>query len=123
MKVVIQRVTEASVEVDSKIVTANDNWEYKFTNLPKVNKEGKEVVYTISEDIVEYYIPIINEYNITNKLKEFETRKNYNFLNEEKEIFDTPKTGNENFFGCSIITAIMSAIGIVITKKYINKDQ
>ena len=65
-------------------------------------------------------MPIINEYNITNKLKELE---NYNYFNEQKEILNTPKTGNENFLGASIITAIMSAIGIVITKKYINKDQ
>ena len=107
-------------KIDSKTVTANDNWEYKFVNLPKTDKKGNGIVYTISEDTVEYYMPIINEYNITNKLKELE---NYNYFNEQKEILNTPKTGNENFLGASIITAIMSAIGIVITKKYINKDQ
>ncbi|MBQ7026738.1 MAG: Cna B-type domain-containing protein, partial [Peptococcaceae bacterium] len=37
------------VEVESKVVTANDGWAYSFTNLDKY-ADGKEIEYTITED-------------------------------------------------------------------------
>ena len=40
----------------------------------------------------------------------------------KKDLFNTPKTGNENFLGSFIITAILSAMGIVIIKKN-NRDK
>ena len=52
-------------EVTSKEVTANDNWSWSFTDLDKYNS-GKEIVYTISEDIVADYTTVVNGYNITN---------------------------------------------------------
>ncbi|MBF0713383.1 Cna B-type domain-containing protein, partial [Gemella sp. GH3] len=53
-------------QVDSKEVSASDNWSYEFTNLPKF-KDGKEVSYTVTENQVDGYTPEINGYNITNK--------------------------------------------------------
>ena len=53
--------------VDSKTVKAdaNGSWNYSFKDLPKyVN--GKEIVYTITEDAVEDYSTVINGYDVTN---------------------------------------------------------
>lgn len=52
-------------DVATKTVTANDNWTYNFTNLPKYDN-GKEITYTITEDAVADYSTKIDDYNITN---------------------------------------------------------
>jgi LPXTG-motif cell wall-anchored protein len=51
--------------VDSKEVTAADNWEYEFSNLPKY-QEGKEITYTVTENAVPEYTTTIDGTNITN---------------------------------------------------------
>ena len=38
-------------EVDSKTVTETDDWSWSFTNLPKYENEGIEIVYTITENM------------------------------------------------------------------------
>ena len=52
-------------ETESKTVTADDDWKYSFTDLPKY-ADGKEIVYTVTEDTVPDYTTKINGYNITN---------------------------------------------------------
>ncbi|KRM32997.1 hypothetical protein FC83_GL000088 [Agrilactobacillus composti DSM 18527 = JCM 14202] len=52
--------------VQTKTVTAQNNWQYEFTNLPKVDQAGQTIAYTISENYVPYYQTDINGYNITN---------------------------------------------------------
>ena len=52
-------------KVDSKTVTASDNWSWSFTGLDKYNS-GTEIVYTISEDTVADYTTEVKGYNITN---------------------------------------------------------
>ena len=52
--------------VDSKEVSAKDQWNYKFENL-NVYNNGQKIKYIISEDTVEGYTTEINGYNITNK--------------------------------------------------------
>ena len=54
-------------EFRSTTVTAEDNWAYSFTNLPK-NHDGKEIEYTLEEVSVDGYTSTIDkaEYNITN---------------------------------------------------------
>ena len=52
-------------QIQSKTVTADDNWKYKFTDLPKY-ANGKEIVYTVTEEAVEGYEIAVNGYNITN---------------------------------------------------------
>lgn len=54
-------------QVDSQQVTADNNWAYSFTitNLPKY-ADGKEIVYTVTEDAVDGYTTAINDYDITN---------------------------------------------------------
>jgi len=51
--------------IDSRIVTAKDNWTWNFTDLDKyVN--GTQILYTITEDPVEGYTTKINGYNVIN---------------------------------------------------------
>ena len=49
----------------AQIVTAADNWKWTFTNLPKY-ANGREIVYTISEDAVTNYTTSVRGYNVTN---------------------------------------------------------
>ena len=53
-------------KVDSTDVTEENDWAYSFTYLPK-NKDGVEIVYTISEDSVNEYTTEINGHDITNR--------------------------------------------------------
>lgn len=52
-------------EVGKATVTAKDNWQYSFDNLPKY-ENGKAIVYTIQEDKVPGYATTINGFDITN---------------------------------------------------------
>lgn len=51
--------------VQSKTVTASDNWKYSFTNLPEF-ENGKKISYTVTEDQVKDYSTTVNGYNLTN---------------------------------------------------------
>ncbi|MBQ6517571.1 MAG: Cna B-type domain-containing protein, partial [Anaerolineaceae bacterium] len=59
------RLLADGTEVDSKTVTAADNWAYSFEDLDKY-AEGTEIAYTISEDTVEGYTTVYDGYNVTN---------------------------------------------------------
>ncbi|MBR1909872.1 MAG: Cna B-type domain-containing protein, partial [Lachnospiraceae bacterium] len=52
-------------EIDSQIVTESAGWAWTFEKLPK-RANGKEIVYTISEDAVNNYTPSVSGYDITN---------------------------------------------------------
>ena len=52
-------------EVDSRIVTASDDWKWSFKDLP-LAKDGQEIEYSIREDPVEGYESEISGYNVTN---------------------------------------------------------
>ena len=53
-------------EVAVKEITATDNWQASFTNLP-VYKEGKKIAYAITEDPVAGYITNIDGFTVTNR--------------------------------------------------------
>ncbi|WDF82620.1 Cna B-type domain-containing protein [Lacticaseibacillus pabuli] len=53
-------------QVATKTVTAADNWQYHFTDLPKYS-EGVEIVYTITEDSLPGYSVSYENYDVTNK--------------------------------------------------------
>lgn len=53
-------------EVAVKEITATDNWQASFTDLP-VYKEGKKIVYTITEDPVAAYTSNIDGFTVTNR--------------------------------------------------------
>ena len=53
-------------EVAVKEITATDNWQVSFTDLP-VYKEGKKITYAITEDPVAGYITNIDGFTVTNR--------------------------------------------------------
>ncbi len=59
------RLYADGVEVASKVVTAADNWSWTFTELDKY-KNGTEIVYTITEDVVNSYTSNVNGFDVTN---------------------------------------------------------
>ena len=63
--ITVQLLRDGEV-IDSKTVTAADNWKYEFTNLPKTDAEGKDYVYTVDETAIPGWTKSITDYNITN---------------------------------------------------------
>lgn len=57
-------------KVDSAVVTAADNWEYSFDNLPKFRDHGVKIVYTVTEDAVKGYTSAQEGTNFTNTIKQ-----------------------------------------------------
>ena len=53
-------------EVAVKEITATDNWQASFTDLP-LYKEGKKIAYAITEDPVAGYITNIDGFTVTNR--------------------------------------------------------
>ena len=47
--------------IESQTVTADDNWAYEFTNLPKADEAGNAYVYTVTEDAVAEYRSVITK--------------------------------------------------------------
>lgn len=60
------RLLADSQEVAVKEITATDNWQASFTDLP-VYKDGKKIVYTITEDPVAGYTSKIDGFTVTNR--------------------------------------------------------
>ncbi len=52
--------------VQSKTVTAQDDWAYNFSNLPKYDSDGKLIGYAISEDTVPGYTSKTDGYDLIN---------------------------------------------------------
>ena len=57
------------VEVASAQLSEQNNWQTVFTGLPRLTAERKKIVYTITEDPVEWYEAEINGYNIRNNYR------------------------------------------------------
>ena len=53
------------VQIDSKTVRASDNWAWDFGSLPKY-KEGKEVLYTVTENAVNDYSTTYDGFDVKN---------------------------------------------------------
>ena len=114
-------------EVEDIVISEEDNWEYKFANLPKYDKNGNEIKYTVSEDKVKGYITIIDGNIITNKVIEPEkvlgvtkTRSMPEPVQEVvfvNELDNTPKTGTNNKTADFIKIAILSAGGILAIRR------
>ncbi|MBQ9717335.1 MAG: Cna B-type domain-containing protein [Clostridia bacterium] len=52
--------------VQSKKVTAADNWSWSFENLPAL-RNGQMIMYSISEDAVDFYETKVDGFNVINK--------------------------------------------------------
>ena len=53
------------IKIESKTVTKEDEWKWSFENLDKF-ANGKEIEYTITENIVEGYTSEVNGYDVIN---------------------------------------------------------
>ena len=83
------------------VVTEKDGWKWSFTDLPK-NKDGKGIVYSVSELPVKEYSTTVKGYNIVNV---------YNPPN-------SPKTGDmEDYLRLSVL-GILSLMGFGLTAVY-----
>lgn len=59
------RLLADGTEVDAKVVSKGDDWKWTFANLAKT-KDGKDIVYTLTEDPVDGYTTTITGHDITN---------------------------------------------------------
>lgn len=84
----------------NKVITKEENWEYKFTNLEKYDENGQEIKYTVSE-------------------KEVKENDLYNYTAEIGEI--TNKTGTTNEKEVTIKNKMTKIPGTVVVK-YIDKN-
>ncbi len=59
---------DLSYILETKTITAEDNWEWQFGNLPMTDEEGHPLTYTytIEEDSIPGYTPVYDGYNIIN---------------------------------------------------------
>ncbi|MBZ6527548.1 Cna B-type domain-containing protein [Aerococcaceae bacterium DSM 111021] len=62
---VIIRLFADNVEVSSQTAMESDGWSYSFTNMPVFNN-GARIAYTITEDYIPGYSPVVNGFDITN---------------------------------------------------------
>ena len=64
------RLYADGVEVDSHVLTADENWAFTFTEKPRYQEDNQtEIVYTVNEDAVAMYTVEINGYNIVNNYR------------------------------------------------------
>ncbi len=55
-------------KIETKTVTAEDGWAWKFTKLLKNNEDGNEIEYVVTEEKVTGYASVIHGYDIENTL-------------------------------------------------------
>ena len=77
-------------QVATKQVTANDNWDYEFTDLPK-NSNGQPIVYTINDEPVSGYTSQVEGFNLTNTYKEVPTIPSVNVTQQWDDDNDREK--------------------------------
>ena len=98
--------------VKTATVTEEDNWSYAFSNLPKY-ANGKEIVYTVSEEEVTGYEVKVDGYNLINThvpKAENETTPNTN--NNDQNL--PPKTGDHVDIMLFVIIGTVSFIQMII---------
>lgn len=107
------RLLADGTEVANQTVTASNDWNYEFTNLPKY-RNGKEITYTIAEDDVEGYTVTVEGYNITNTHTPETVR-----INGQKVWNDNNNAGNTR---PESITVQLYANGVQVAETTANKD-
>ena len=63
------RVKNGTTEVASTTVTAANDWSYEFKGLPKYDRDGNEIQYSIEEDAVTGYDSSVTGYDVENTLQ------------------------------------------------------
>ena len=119
-------------EVAVKEITATDNWQANFTDLP-VYKEGKKVAYTITEDPVAGYITNIDGFTVTNRHTPPTTPPTTPpSISEKPETPTTPKEGKKKIlpstgevvaYGLIILGALLAVFALVLLLRGKRKDK
>lgn len=97
-----------------KVVNEDGTWTYVYKNLEIYDEEGNKLTYTLEEEIPDQYVAIIEGnqeegFTITNIL-----------ASGDGEPPENPQTADNILL--SVITLIISVIGIVFGKKYIKES-
>ena len=112
-------------EVAVKEITATDNWQASFTDLP-VYKEGKKIAYTITEDPVAGYTATIDGFTVINRHTPPTTPPS---TSEKPETPPTPTEGKRKIlpstgeatsyglFGASVLLAFVAAAMLLSGKR------
>ncbi|MDQ8815701.1 Cna B-type domain-containing protein, partial [Streptococcus ruminantium] len=79
--------------IKSQQVTAENDWKYTFTDLPKY-ANGKEIVYTVTENAVEGYTTTYDKYNITNSYTPGQTSLTVTKAWDDKDNQDGKRPGS-----------------------------
>ena len=65
---IIVKVMNGTTVAASEVVSADDNWKYTFTDLPKYGADNNVIQYTVEEEPVKDYKTEVDGTNITNTL-------------------------------------------------------
>ena len=109
--------------IDSKKVTAADDWKYSFTGLDKY-ENGKEINYTVEEEAVPGYTTEVQGYNLINTYK----TENHNGHKKNKKDIDNHtkkkkevvKTGDESSiyeYATLLVTAAAACILLLVIRR------
>ena len=131
-------------EVAVKEITATDNWQASFTDLP-VYKEGKKITYAITEDPVAGYITNIDGFTVTNRHTPPTTPPTTPpstppttppttppSISEKPETPTTPKEGKKKIlpstgevvaYGLIILGALLAVFALVLLLRGKRKDK
>ena len=131
-------------EVAVKEITATDNWQASFTDLP-VYKEGKKITYAITEDPVAGYITNIDGFTVTNRHTPPTTPPTTPpstppttppttppSISEKSETPTTPKEGKKKIlpstgevvaYGLIILGALLAVFALVLLLRGKRKDK
>ena len=131
-------------EVAVKEITATDNWQVSFTDLP-VYKEGKKITYAITEDPVAGYITNIDGFTVTNRHTPPTTPPTTPpstppttppttppSISEKPETPTTPKEGKKKIlpstgevvaYGLIILGALLAVFALVLLLRGKRKDK
>ena len=115
-----------------KEITATDNWQASFTDLP-VYKEGKKIAYTITEDPVAGYTTNIDGFTVTNRHTPPTTPPTTPPSTPEKpETPTTPKEGKEKIlpstgevvaYGLTILGALLAIFALALLLRGKRKEK
>lgn len=112
-------------EIGSTRITRNDSWQYTYKNLEKYDKNGKEIVYTVTEDEVKGYKTTIRGFTITNAHTPEKGTTTDDKTKEENKKDDDTKTGDASNIWLYAALMFGAAIGVVVTvsekKKIVRK--
>ena len=115
-------------EVAVKEITATDNWQASFTDLP-VYKDGKKIVYTITEDPVAGYTSNIDGFTVTNRHIPPTTPPS---TPEKPETPTTPREGKKKIlpstgeviaYGLTILGALLAVFALALLLRGKRKEK